>query len=856
MIQNLLSKLFHSGERIAYTPSPKRVSNMLLQEGLDAVIPIEYYDDESGLFGTQDSISFILECNPLAGMRNNVDTEQRLLSLISNLPQKTTGQFILFGHPDCSLIYNEYSESRKEAIKNNKIDNSLYEKMAAHRIDRFSANMGEPIFKDRPVSVKVYRLIIVVTAKGDINSPTERHKLLESQELLSSNLSNMGIMNWRILPQTYIDLIFPFLNPHEKIGYSYNYPIYEPSIPIRAQLSPSGIIRRVNKTGIEIFAKDDEKQQSENYDLKMLYVSRYPKTYQLWQMFDIVGSQYDDSMQWPCPFFICLGFEIEDAQVSEMRTNLKYARSAQNAASKMAKHQPELQEIEHDWKVAQFQISSGGQLCTMFHTIGYVCRESLANRFEQIIRNMWRSNGLSVRSVDYLHLPLLVGSLPGCLDSVYLQALKTFGVAYTKTSNTIALTSPVFGEGCGSEHAGLLLLSRAGVPFALDLFDKSGVNYNMFVSGMSGQGKSVFLNEVLSSVRGCGGDGYIIDLGRSYEAQVKLNRGRFIEFSQESKLIINPFSWLGMDKDIPIEEELPLLRPIVARMAYPNSAIPQQANSIISLAILEVYKSYGQDTDITKIASYLQNGWKDEEKSEESANIRQIAYEMGLQLHAYTSKGEYGRFFNGKATLDISGGGLVALELEELKAHAELRTVVLYILTSRIANEMYLTRDKPKVMLLDEAWQSLGEGEESAEFFGEGYRRARKYYGSFIMGTQSIMDAYLYPAARIAYSESQHRIYFAQKPDALSRLKEEKKINFDDGTMKLLMSLRSQPGRFSEFLLQNHLTTKVIRHVPDDFSLMMADSSPTVFSRKKQLLDSGVAPEEVIDTLVREFRRG
>ena len=62
-----------------------------------------------------------------------------------------------------------------------------------------------------------------------------------------------------------------------------------------------------------------------------------------------------------------------------------------------------------------------------------------------------------------------------------------------------------------------------------------------------------------------------------------------------------------------------------------------------------------------------------------------MAYELAKQLAPFTKDGVYGDFFNGRANISLDAD-MVGLELEELKNAPELRRVVLFVLTSRIAH--------------------------------------------------------------------------------------------------------------------------------------------------------------------------
>ncbi|MFX9054070.1 type IV secretion system protein TraC, partial [Acinetobacter baumannii] len=91
-----------------------------------------------------------------------------------------------------------------------------------------------------------------------------------------------------------------------------------------------------------------------------------------------------------------------------------------------------------------------------------------------------------------------------------------------------------------------------------------------------------------------------------------------------------------------------------------------------------------------------------------------------------------------------------------------------------IMRDMYLSRSQGKIVFVDEAWQLLDDTEETAAFIEEGYRRARKYFGSFGMGTQGIDDAFANDAARAAYNSSDWKFFLRQDEQSFEKLLQEK----------------------------------------------------------------------------------
>ena len=80
------------------------------------------------------------------------------------------------------------------------------------------------------------------------------------------------------------------------------------------------------------------------------------------------------------------------------------------------------------------------------------------------------------------------------------------------------------------------------------------------MSAASGAGKSVFTEELITSVLGVGGRAWVFDRGRSYQHLCHLLGGQFIEFSPHSDICLNPFTniknWAGIpDKKLPLSED-------------------------------------------------------------------------------------------------------------------------------------------------------------------------------------------------------------------------------------------------------------------------------------------------------------
>jgi conjugal transfer ATP-binding protein TraC len=77
---------------------------------------------------------------------------------------------------------------------------------------------------------------------------------------------------------------------------------------------------------------------------------------------------------------------------------------------------------------------------------------------------------------------------------------------------------------------------------------------------------------------------------------------------------------------------------------------------------------------------------------------------------------------------------------------------------------MYLgDRAEPKLVVIDEAWDLLTQG-DVAKFIETGYRRFRKYGGAAVTVTQSLNDLYSNPTGRSLRTEMGEQPVLANLP--------------------------------------------------------------------------------------------
>ena len=128
------------------------------------------------------------------------------------------------------------------------------------------------------------------------------------------------------------------------------------------------------------------------------------------------------------------------------------------------------------------------------------------------------------------------------------------------------------------------------------------------------------------------------------------------------------------------------------------------------------------------------------------------------------------------------------------------------ILLYQITQDMYLSRERgdhrKKLLMIDELMQQLGEiGADDpvkARVVEEAARRARKYGGSLVTATQGADDYYSSKQMETAFHFSDWVFLLRQKPESIELLEANHRLVLDDAKKRLLNSLRTEPGVFSE----------------------------------------------------------
>lgn len=401
-------------------------------------------------------------------------------------------------------------------------------------------------------------------------------------------------------------------------------------------------------------------------------------------------------------------------------------------------------------------------------------------------------------------------------------------------------------------------MSRNGQIMSLSLHDSS-TNQNAVIAAESGSGKSFLLNEIVLSYMSEGARVWIIDAGKSYKKLCESLNGDFVEFSERSNISLNPFETI-----VNWNEEEDAIVNLVATMAsmeghlndyqlaalkghmhdlwfkcqsVEQAKVQPQLDEIDRIFEARVRDVMSQTENRSKLDTLVQEleRERDFRKMEvmppSTMTIDMIAErclqdpdprvrDVGVQLGSFTSNSSYGRFFSGHNNANFKND-LTVLELDELQGRKHLRQVVLLQLISQIQREIFLgERNRKKIVIIDEAWDLLKEGEVSV-FMEHAYRKFRKYGGSAIIATQSVQDLYGNSVGKAISSNSANMFLLGQKATTLEQVRKDNQLVMDDWAFNMLKSVHTEAGVFSEIFVNVGTLQCIGRLIVSDFQKLL-----------------------------------
>ena len=285
---------------------------------------------------------------------------------------------------------------------------------------------------------------------------------------------------------------------------------------------------------------------------------------------------------------------------------------------------------------------------------------------------------------------------------------------------------------------------RQGVPVAIDISGKEGRNKitdnsNFFVLGPSGSGKSFHMNSVVRQLWEQDTDIVMVDTGNSYEGLCEYVGGKYISYTEEHPITMNPFRIKREELNI---EKIGFLKNLIMLIwKGTQGEISKTEDRLIEQVITEYYDGYLQKRSIQELSFNTFYEFS-------TRRIPEICDENGLHgidLSAYNylmkdfyKGGNHERTLNESLDSTLFDETFIVFEIDSIKDDPLLFPLVTLIIMDTFIQKMRIKKNR-KCLVIEEAWKAIASP-MMAEYIKYLYKTARKFWASVGVVTQEIQD--------------------------------------------------------------------------------------------------------------------
>ena len=407
------------------------------------------------------------------------------------------------------------------------------------------------------------------------------------------------------------------------------------------------------------------------------------------------------------------------------------------------------------------------------------------------LENAFGRMGIHISKRAYNQLELFVGSFPGncySLNEEYDRFL-------TLSDAAMCLMYKERVQHSEDTPVKVYYTDRQGVPVAIDITGKEGRqkltdNSNFFALGPSGSGKSFHMNSVVRQLHEQGTDIVMVDTGNSYEGLCEYLGGKYISYTEERPITMNPFRIHKEEMNV---EKTGFLKNLVLLIwKGTQGTVTKTEDRLVENVITDYYDAYFngfdgftpmQREDLRKslaIDERNRDGNREESEQERNSRIECMIDEMerrrkelkveelsfnsfyeysvqripdichenhisGIDLSTYRYMmkdfyrgGNHEKTLNENMDSSLFDETFVVFEIDSIKDDPLLFPLVTLIIMDVFLQKMRIKKNR-KVLVIEEAWKAIASP-LMAEYIKFMYKTARKFWASVGVVTQEIQD--------------------------------------------------------------------------------------------------------------------
>ena len=407
------------------------------------------------------------------------------------------------------------------------------------------------------------------------------------------------------------------------------------------------------------------------------------------------------------------------------------------------------------------------------------CTNYLENSFSRL--------GIHISKRAYNQLELFVNSFPGNCYGMNLDYDRFL------TLGDVAACLMYKERTVHNEDTPLKIYytDRQGVPVAIDITGKEGKekltdNSNFFCLGPSGSGKSFHINSVMRQLWEQDTDIVMVDTGNSYEGLCEYVGGKYIAYSEDKPITMNPFNiskvelniekidflmnlilliWKGSDTQVP-ELEFRVVEQLVTEyydfyfhgvQPYPSSQKETLRKNLSTMEkrrgtepaqIHEKVEKLIRGLEERRMALAVKSLSFDSFYEFACERLDQICIENNIttidcdnfayMLQNFHKGGKYDKILNENVDSTLFDETFIVFEVDAIKENKQLFPIVTLIIMDVFLQKMRLKKNR-KVLVIEEAWKAIASP-LMAEYIKYLYKTARKFWASVGVVTQEIQD--------------------------------------------------------------------------------------------------------------------
>ena len=411
------------------------------------------------------------------------------------------------------------------------------------------------------------------------------------------------------------------------------------------------------------------------------------------------------------------------------------------------------------------------------------CTNHLENCFSRL--------GIHISKRAYNQLELFVSSFPGnCynLNEDYDRFL-------TLSDAAVCLMYKEHIQHSEDSPLKIYYTDRQGVPVAIDITGKEGKNKltdnsNFFCLGPSGSGKSFHINSVVRQLHEQGTDVVMVDTGNSYEGLCEYLGGKYISYTEEKPITMNPFNITQAEMNI---EKIDFLKNLILLIwKGADAQVSELEFRIVEQMVTDYYDAYfhkfdGYDPVQRKTLRKTLTAYEKRRNSENTEdqsllekkveeriaqlekrrkalkvtslsfntfyeyscerleliclenNISGIDYDRYIyMIQPFYKGGTYDKILNENVDTTLFSETFIVFEVDAIKENKKLFPIVTLIIMDVFLQKMRIKKNR-KVLIIEEAWKAIASP-LMAEYIKFMYKTARKFWASVGVVTQEIQD--------------------------------------------------------------------------------------------------------------------